>query len=41
MTTLASPQDVTLARLRIECFHPADEATEAAATRLAAAAPDG
>src|SRR5882724_2414450 len=41
MTTLASPQDVTLAQLRIECFHPADTLTEAAATRLAAAAPDG
>src|SRR5882724_13716984 len=26
MTTLASPQDVTLAQLRIECFHPAGRA---------------
>jgi hypothetical protein len=31
---------VTLAQLRIECFHPADAATEAAAARLAAAASD-
>ncbi len=37
MTTLATPQDVTLAGLRIECFHPADRATEEAAARLAAA----
>jgi transcriptional regulator with XRE-family HTH domain len=37
MTTLASPQDVTLAQLRIECFHPADVETEAVAARLAAA----
>ena len=36
MTTLASPQDVTLAQLRIECFHPADAETEAIAARLAA-----
>src|SRR5262249_33867921 len=36
MTTLASPQDVTLAQLRIECFHPADADTEAIAARLAA-----
>ena len=35
MTTLASPQDVTLAQLRIECFHPADAETEALAARLA------
>jgi transcriptional regulator with XRE-family HTH domain len=39
MTTLASPQDVTLAQLRIECFHPADAPTEATAARLAA--PEG
>jgi transcriptional regulator with XRE-family HTH domain len=38
ITTLASPQDVTLAQLRIECFHPADTATEQIAARLAAAA---
>ena len=27
ITTLGAPQDVTLAELRIEAFHPADEAT--------------
>jgi hypothetical protein len=37
LTTLATPQDVTLAQLRIECFHPADAETEAAALKLAAA----
>jgi transcriptional regulator with XRE-family HTH domain len=37
MTTLANPQDLTLAQLRIECFHPADTHTEAVASRLAAA----
>jgi transcriptional regulator with XRE-family HTH domain len=36
MTTLASPQDVTLAQLRIECFHPADARTESIAARFAA-----
>jgi transcriptional regulator with XRE-family HTH domain len=36
ITTLATPQDVTLQQLRIECFHPADAATEEAARRLAA-----
>jgi len=35
ITSLATPQDVTLQQLRIECFHPADAATEAAAARLA------
>jgi hypothetical protein len=39
ITTLATPQDVTLQRLRIECFHPADAATEAAAARLTATPP--
>jgi len=39
LTALATPQDVTLEQLRIECFHPADAETEAAAARLAAAAP--
>jgi transcriptional regulator with XRE-family HTH domain len=39
MTTLANPQDLTLAQLRIECFHPADAPTEAIAARLAAAEP--
>ena len=38
ITTLATPQDVTLQQLRIECFHPADAATEETARRLAAAA---
>jgi transcriptional regulator with XRE-family HTH domain len=37
MTTLANPQDLTLAQLRIECFHPADTLTEKVAARLAAA----
>ena len=36
ITTLATPQDVTLQQLRIECFHPADAVTEATARRLAA-----
>jgi transcriptional regulator with XRE-family HTH domain len=36
ITTLATPQDVTLQQLRIECFHPADTATEDTARRLAA-----
>jgi transcriptional regulator with XRE-family HTH domain len=38
ITTLATPQDLTLERLRIECFHPADAATAAAAAGLAASA---
>ncbi len=41
ITVLATPQDVTLQQLRIECFHPADAETEAAAARLAAAAAPG
>ncbi len=36
ITTLATPQDVTLQQLRIECFHPADAVTEETAKRLAA-----
>ena len=28
VTTLGTPQDVTLQELRIECFFPADEETE-------------
>ena len=28
VTTLGTPQDVTLQELRIECFFPADEATD-------------
>jgi len=36
MTVLASPRDITLQQLRIECFYPADDATEETARRLAA-----
>jgi transcriptional regulator with XRE-family HTH domain len=39
ITTLATPQDVTLQQLRIECFHPADAVTEETARRLAATPP--
>ena len=35
LTMLATPRDVALEQLRIECFYPADRATEAAARRLA------
>lgn len=35
VTTLGTPQDVTLQELRIECFFPADDATRAEARRLA------
>jgi hypothetical protein len=35
LTTLATPRDVMLEQLRIECFYPADRATELAARRLA------
>ena len=35
LTTLATPRDVTLEQLRIECFYPADGETEAAARRIA------
>ena len=34
VTTLGTAQDITLQELRIECFHPADEATRRAATAL-------
>jgi hypothetical protein len=34
VTTLGTAQDVTLQELRIECFHPADDATRAAANAL-------
>jgi transcriptional regulator with XRE-family HTH domain len=37
LTSLGTPHDITLQELRIECFFPADEATEAAARRLAEA----
>jgi transcriptional regulator with XRE-family HTH domain len=35
ITTFGTPQDITLQDLRIECFFPADEATDAACWRLA------
>jgi transcriptional regulator with XRE-family HTH domain len=38
LTMLATPRDVTLEQLRIECFYPADTTTEATAQRLAASA---
>jgi len=39
VTTLGTPQDVTLQELRIECFFPANDATRSQARRLAASAP--
>jgi transcriptional regulator with XRE-family HTH domain len=39
LTMLATPRDVTLEELRIECFYPADQQTEEAARRLAGARP--
>jgi transcriptional regulator with XRE-family HTH domain len=39
ITTLGTPRDVTLQQLKIECFFPADAATEQLARRLASAAP--
>jgi hypothetical protein len=36
ITTLGTPQDVTLQELRIETFLPADAATEELARKLAA-----
>jgi transcriptional regulator with XRE-family HTH domain len=35
VTTLGTPQDITLQEIRLECFFPADEATERAARKLA------
>ena len=35
VTTLGTPQDITLQEIRIECFFPADSATEARARELA------
>jgi transcriptional regulator with XRE-family HTH domain len=35
LTTFATPRDITLQQLRIECFYPADVATEDLARRLA------
>jgi hypothetical protein len=37
LTMLATPRDIMLEQLRIECFYPADTATEETARRLAAA----
>lgn len=39
IATLGTPQDVTLQELRVECFFPADEATDERVRRLAGAAP--
>lgn len=36
VTTLGTPQDITLQEIRIECFFPADSETERQARRLAA-----
>jgi transcriptional regulator with XRE-family HTH domain len=37
VTTLGTPQDITVQEIRIECFFPADEATDRAARRLRSA----
>jgi hypothetical protein len=34
VTTLGTPQDVTVQEIRIECFFPVDDATRSAALRL-------
>jgi transcriptional regulator with XRE-family HTH domain len=39
ITQFATPRDITLQQLKIECFFPADAATEQASRRLAAAEP--
>ena len=39
ITTLGTPRDVTLQQLKIECFFPADAATEQLARSLATASP--
>ena len=39
LTMLATPRDVTLEQLRIECFYPADQETEDTARRLAGPRP--
>jgi hypothetical protein len=39
ITTLGTPRDVTLQQLKIECFFPADEATERMARHLAVTPP--
>ena len=38
VTTLGTPQDVTVQEIRIECFHPADDATPRPAHELRASA---
>ena len=35
VTTLGTPQDITVQEIRIECFFPSDRATDSAARRLA------
>jgi MmyB-like transcription regulator ligand binding domain len=37
VTSLGTPQDITVQEIRIECFFPADAGTEGAARRLSAA----
>jgi hypothetical protein len=39
ITTLGTPRDVTLQQLKIECFFPADAATDQTARQLASAPP--
>jgi hypothetical protein len=39
ITKFATPRDVMLQHLKIECFFPADEGTETAARRLASPEP--
>ena len=38
ITQFATPRDITLQQLKIECFFPADIATEQMSRRLAASA---
>jgi hypothetical protein len=37
VTTLGTPQDVTVPEIRLECFFPADDETEQMARRLGGA----
>jgi hypothetical protein len=39
LTTLGTPYDITLHELRIECFFPADEATDTSLRRLSSGLP--
>jgi hypothetical protein len=39
ITTLSTPRDIVLQRLKIECFFPADASTEQTARRLATLEP--